>query len=341
MHDRLTALHETVADMFRHQILFIGAAARSGTTWLQLMLNAHPGISCCGEGHFCDSLLPLLDQALTRHNALVHTKNATLFQDLEPFPRLVSTQGQYLLAATIALMLAEAVGDAAIVGEKASDNVLAVPQLRTPFPAARFIFVLRDGRDCATSAWSHNQRVEAKAMREKFPRFDDFIDAFVRGWVTCTDTALRQTASDPQHCVCVSCEALVRTPEATLSRLFTFLGAEADPATVHACVEAAAFPRLTGGRRPGQEDRSSLFHRGEIGDWHRHFSADTCAIFECHGGALLQRLGHARPMPRPPPRHLTPNRSRIACVSHACNARLLWSLQGVPTMQIEIEYCGM
>jgi hypothetical protein len=301
MNDRLTAPHETVADMFRYQIFFIGAAARSGTTWLQLTLNAHPGISCCGEGHFCDSLLPLLDQALTRHNALAHTKNATLFQDLEPFPRIVSTHGQYLLAATIALMLAEAAGDAAIVGEKPPDSVLAVPQLRTPFPAARFIFVLRDGRNCATSAWFHNQRVEAKAMREKFPCVDDFVDAFVRGWVNCTDTALRQTASDPQHCVCVSYEALVRTPEATRSRLFTFLGAEADPATVHACTEAAAFPRLTSGRRPGQEDRSSLFRRGEIGDWHRHFSADTCAIFERHGGALLQRCGYALATPDPCP----------------------------------------
>jgi hypothetical protein len=299
MNDRLTALHDTVADLFRRQIFFIGGAARSGTTWLQLMLNAHPEVSCRGEGHFCDSLLPLLDQALSRHNALVQTKNATLFRDLEPFPRIASTQGQYLLAATIALMLAESAGDAPIVGEKSPDNVLAVPQLRMLFPAARFIFILRDGRDCATSAWFHNRRVDAKAMQEKFPRLDDFVDAFARGWVTCTDTALRQTANDPQHCVCVPYEALVRSPDATLGRLFAFLGADGDPAVVRACVEAASFPRLTGGRRPGQEDRSSLFRRGEIGDWRRHFTADTTAIFERHAGALLQRCGYALAPPEP------------------------------------------
>lgn len=301
MSDRLTALHDTVADLFRRQIFFIGGAARSGTTWLQLMLNAHPGVRCRGEGHFCDSLLPLLDQALSRHNALVHTKNATLFQNLEPFPRIVSAQGQYLLAATIALMLAEGAGDAAIVGEKTPDNVLAVPQLRTLFPAARFIFVLRDGRDCATSAWFHNLRVEAKAMREKFPSFTEFVETFAPGWATCTDTALRQTASDPHHCICVPYEALVRTPEATLGRLFAFLGADTDPAVVRACVEAASFSRLSGGRRPGQEDRSSLFRRGEIGDWRRHFSADTCAIFERHAGALLQRCGYALATAEPRP----------------------------------------
>lgn len=292
MNDRLAALHDTVADLFRRQIFFIGGAARSGTTWLQLMLNAHPEVSCRGEGHFCDSLLPLLDQALSRHNTLVHGKNTTLFQGLEPFPRIASAQGQYLLAATIALILAEGAGDARIVGEKTPDNVLAVPQLRTLFPTARFIFVLRDGRDCATSAWFHNRRVEAQAMQEKFPRFDDFVEAFARGWVTCTDTALRQAASDPQHCVCVPYEALVRRPEATLAGLFAFLGADASPAVVRACVDAASFPRLTGGRRRGQEDRASLFRRGEIGDWRRHFTTDTCALFEHHAGALLQRCGY-------------------------------------------------
>ena len=182
MSDHLGALHETVANLFRRQIFFIGGAARSGTTWLQLMLNAHTDISCRGEGHFCDSLLPLLDSALSRHNAIVNIKNTTLFQDLDPFPRIRSAHGQYLLAATIALLLAEGAGDAAIVGEKTPDNVLAVPKLRTLFPAARFIFVLRDGRDCAASAWFHNQRIEAKAMRDNFPSFIAFVDAFAPGW---------------------------------------------------------------------------------------------------------------------------------------------------------------
>lgn len=297
MSDRLTALNDTVADLFRRQIFFIGGAARSGTTWLQLMLNAHPAISCQGEGHFCSSLLPLLDTALRRHNALIHTKNVTLFKDLAPFPRIRSAQGQYLLAATIALLLAEGAGDAPIVGEKTPDNILVVPQLRTLFPGARFIFVLRDGRDCATSAWFHNRHVAANAMREKFLRFDDFVDAFAPGWAKCMDIALNETASDPQHCVCVSYEALIRAPDATLARLLTFLGAEAEPAVVRGCLDAATFPRLAGGRRPGQEDRASLFRRGEIGDWHRHFTADTSAIFERHAGALLQRCGYSLGLP--------------------------------------------
>ena len=40
------------------QMFFIGASPRTGTTWLQLLLDAHPDISCRGEGHFFDSLKP-------------------------------------------------------------------------------------------------------------------------------------------------------------------------------------------------------------------------------------------------------------------------------------------
>ena len=43
------ALHQAIALIRRKQVFFIGGAAKSGTTWLQLLLNAHPEISCSGE----------------------------------------------------------------------------------------------------------------------------------------------------------------------------------------------------------------------------------------------------------------------------------------------------
>ena len=42
------------------QIFFIGGTAKSGTTWVQLLLDAHPEVSCNGEGHFLDNLKPAL-----------------------------------------------------------------------------------------------------------------------------------------------------------------------------------------------------------------------------------------------------------------------------------------
>lgn len=293
MKNPITALHDKLADLFRRRMFFIGGPARAGTTWLQLMLNAHPAISCRGEGHFCDSLLPLLDSALARHNQVVAHKNATLFKTLEPYPRIESAQGQYLLAATIALLMADGADDAPILGEKTPDNVLAVSKLSALFPQARFITVVRDGRDCAVSAWFHNRRLDGAVMDRTFPTFPDFVAAFAPGWATCVDLGLRYAAAYPQRCTCVSYEALVQRPEATLTRLLTFLEADTAPDLVRACVQANTFPRLSGGRQPGQEDLNSLFRRGEIGDWRRHFTADTLAVFEQKAGAQLQRCGYS------------------------------------------------
>ena len=41
-----------IAELAKRQLFFVGGAPRSGTTWMQHMLDAHPDISCRGEGHF-------------------------------------------------------------------------------------------------------------------------------------------------------------------------------------------------------------------------------------------------------------------------------------------------
>jgi hypothetical protein len=60
---------------------FVGGYPKSGTTWLQLLLNAHPEVSCIGEGHLPHHLEPLLRQALAQHNALIAEKNATVLAE--------------------------------------------------------------------------------------------------------------------------------------------------------------------------------------------------------------------------------------------------------------------
>ncbi len=54
--------------VFAKQIFFIAGVLKSGTTWLQLLLDAHPEIACRGEAHFIDSLYPKLATAFERYN---------------------------------------------------------------------------------------------------------------------------------------------------------------------------------------------------------------------------------------------------------------------------------
>ena len=44
-------------------IFFILGCQKSGTTWVQHLLDAHPNIACAGEGHITDLIMPLLKQS--------------------------------------------------------------------------------------------------------------------------------------------------------------------------------------------------------------------------------------------------------------------------------------
>ena len=65
------SLHLSISELRSKQIFFIGGAIKSGTTWLQLLLDSHPDVSCDGEGHFPDHFAPLLKRALDEQSAVL------------------------------------------------------------------------------------------------------------------------------------------------------------------------------------------------------------------------------------------------------------------------------
>ncbi len=61
-------LHGLIGALNATQIFFIGGSQKSGTTWLQLLLNAHPQVVCQGEGHITSHFAQLLLTILDKHN---------------------------------------------------------------------------------------------------------------------------------------------------------------------------------------------------------------------------------------------------------------------------------
>lgn len=295
--DGFAPLHEPMAALRHRRLFFVGGIPKSGTTWLQLLLDAHPQISCRGEGHFCDSLDTLLRDALVQHNSIIQRKNADIAPAGAAFAEFTPAHLRYLLAAAIALLITDGAGDATIIGEKTPDNVFAFPRLHELFPAARFVVIMRDGRDCVTSTWFHNLRVDPDGARRRFPCFAEFVDVAAQAWAAGIETGWRFMDEHPHSCMSVTYESLVRAPDATVASLLEFLGADTDAAVVRQCVDAAAFPRLAGGRQAGDEERRSFFRRGVIGDWRNQFDAAALDAFEKRAGAVLRRCGYADATP--------------------------------------------
>src|SRR5579859_6286062 len=120
------ARHAAIFELRRKQIFFIGGVIKSGTTWLQLLCDAHPQVSCNGEAHFA-RLAPVLRRALDEHNQLIAEKNESIFKELAGYPRLADEDYQYLLASCIALYLWRQSKDkpaAQALGEKSPRNLL-------------------------------------------------------------------------------------------------------------------------------------------------------------------------------------------------------------------------
>src|SRR5579872_2492915 len=140
------AQHDAIAASAAKKLFFIGASPRSGTTWLQLMLDQHPEVSCSGEGHFPNSLVPSLNKAVTDHNTVLERKNQHVLVEVGGHPPFGPEQLEYLLAASILMALHKQVGtqNVPVVGEKTPDNVRWFAGLKQLFPHARFIHLVRD-----------------------------------------------------------------------------------------------------------------------------------------------------------------------------------------------------
>jgi len=280
-----------IDEMRAKELFFLGGLPKSGSTWLQIMLHAHPEVSCAGEGNFMTYLAPRLNEAMKKYNTYIAYKNHVVMQDLTAFPICNEQQFRFLFVSTVLLLMAASgkAREVGVVGEKTPDKLDHIALVADLFPTAKFITAVRDPRDVAISAWFHNQRLDAKGAAAKFPTLSAFVEHCARAWVDGMRRWDGVAAAAPARCAFVRYEDLLARPQVELTRLFEFLGVSTAPAMVDGCVAAGDFARLSGGRAPGVEDRGSLLRRGLPGDWRNHFSqSDDLACRAIVGGAMAR-----------------------------------------------------
>ncbi len=78
--------HRQLAELANRQLFFIGGAPRSGTTWVQELLDLHPSVSCRGEALFHQDLARPLDALMHARSKAIAAKNATTFRHAKGFP---------------------------------------------------------------------------------------------------------------------------------------------------------------------------------------------------------------------------------------------------------------
>ena len=78
---------------------------------------------------------------------------------------------------------------------------------------------------------------------------------------------------------------------------------------LEAILARLSFVRLSGGRRPGEEDKHHKYRSGQHGDWKKYFDDSLISTFEQAAGNLAEMLVTTHPT--------TVSKSALECVSNA------------------------
>lgn len=249
-------------------LAFVGGQGKSGTTWVERLIDAHPHAACLGEGHFAEGLGRLLYRALDEYNQLLADNNRR-FPELEDFPAFQAGDAGELVRAALLLQFAAIARrnpGATTVAVRTPSELNWLTELHRTFPQARFVHVLRDPRDVAVSMWWHGERLEPGRLALAHGSPAGLAQALVPRWaghVEHVRAAAKETGAQLHE---IRYEDLQCRPGDSAAALFGFLGLADDAATCAQCLEQASFSRLSG-RRAGQADAGSHFRQGTSGQW--------------------------------------------------------------------------
>ena len=144
-------------------------------------------------------------------------------------------------------------------------------------PRARFVHVVRDGRDEAVSVWDYNRRVNPDGFAKQHPTFESFVDSFAKTWSDSVAKALAFGRDNPERFLEVFSEDLANEPEPVIRDLFRFLRLDEGEKEISLCLKAGA------ATAPPGED---------AGKWRGRFEDKALAVFRRNAGELLKLLGY-------------------------------------------------
>lgn len=276
---------------------FLCGPPKSGTTWLQLLLDGHPAVNCAGEGHLTDWVLAPLRKLLTTYNEQIERNNALIYRERASHAGF--SEGEFNAIARFIIdqrftKLRLRKPDATAYGDKTPNYAYALGLLTAIYPASRCIFLVRDPRDSAVSMLHQTRRLEKHTGGRIYERDEDIFEGYLRKWVEVGRLYLRHRAANPGAAFHLRYEDLIADEPGALRSAFDFLGVSVDDATLEACGRAGRFEILSGGRSRGDADNTSFFRRGEAGAWRSELGDRAAELLTAEVVEVMAAFGYAR-----------------------------------------------
>lgn len=273
--------------------MFVVGCPRSGTTLLQRMLDNHPHLTIANDTHFITRAAkrvlrkdpqPLLTPELV---AAVLTYRRFFRMGLDENDVKVAAENCPTYAEFVSRLYARRgqVKGKRLSGEKTPDYCRKIPLLHDLFPAARFVHIIRDGRDTALSTlnWANQSKGPGKWSLWN----EDPLATCALWWRWQTGAGERDGRRlGGEHYHRVNYEQLVAEPEKELEVISRFLGIP----------YSAAMVRYHEGKtrdKPGLSAKSAwLPPVKNLRDWRKDMSSEDIGVFEGVAGTLLRELGY-------------------------------------------------
>jgi hypothetical protein len=278
----------------RNPYVFLIGCPRSGTTLLQRMLDSHPLLAVSNDTHFIPKMLdgfePGSDPDLTPE-LIDRTCNYRRIRRMglsdEAKRAAVSKANTFSeLASEFFVQFGKARGKV-LAGDKTPDYVKHIPLLHCSFPWAKFVHIIRDGRDTALSTLEWAKRGVGPSHFDLWQ--DEPVAVCALWWARFVEMGRRD---GPRVCASqykeVRLEDLVARPEAELQRIARFLEIPFAPAmlTYHEG-KTRHEPQISSKKR-------WLPPTAGLRDWRTDMAPRDVELFEALAGDLLSDLGYDR-----------------------------------------------
>ncbi|MEX1047626.1 MAG: sulfotransferase [Actinomycetota bacterium] len=276
-------------------LVFIVGSGRSGTTMLRLMLDAHPLVAVPHESFFVPKWIEEWPQLARGGRLDVDAALALARRDehLEQMPvdpaearrRLEALENPTAAEAldTVFRVYMESEGKETW-GDKTPRNVTYVRKIARAFPRAKFVHLIRDGRD----VWLSYKDADIGP--------DDLRKASYHWRDRVTQGRRQGLPLGPSRYYEMWYERLVEDPERELREMCRFLGIDYDPAMPRFHERT---PRKYADPKPHQVNLRRGVTPG-IRDWRSQMSAEDVRAYEAVAGPTLSAFGYERRFPSQP-----------------------------------------
>ena len=278
---------------------FIVGVARSGTTLLRMMLDAHSELAIPPETHFIPKLIKVAEELGpdAREHAVELLTTHRRWPDFQLDAEDLREQFDQIVPFSAGGALRTFYGayarsqDKTRWGDKTPGYARRMRKITTALPEAHFVHLIRDGRDVALSQLEVHHGAES--VREAAEDWKNGIEK------------ARRNARGIKHYTEERYEELVADPEPVLRRICEFVSLEFKPAMlsyheradermteISRDFERSGQSAIPADVRAKQHQRVASPQTQRAGRWRSEMTAADRDLFESVAGELLAELGY-------------------------------------------------